>query len=186
VGRRLVSAFKVELSKIKSDDLRKITKDILLKCNDYCVDMPASSTGKYHPAFDAGTGGLIRHIKVVCRNVETFLLMMPQYDGPEWDIPYIAAILHDCAKYTKKDQQYSHEEHPNLVATIIRQFDHPFIERIAKCAETHMSRWNTCRHSKEVMPTPKNMEHMIVAMADMIAAQKWNMATFDEDNNLTN
>ena len=34
---------------------------------NYFFEVPASSTGKYHPEFALGDGGLIRHTKVAVR-----------------------------------------------------------------------------------------------------------------------
>jgi HD superfamily phosphodiesterase len=188
MGRRLIKDLTPEIDKIKSEELKRITKKILLNCCDYCVDEGASSTGQYHPEFSQGKGGLIRHIKAVCRNVETILLTMPQYDGEDWDIPYIAAILHDCMKYTEYNQKYSNENHPNLIASTIRKYKtndeilNKKLERIANNAETHMARWNKCKHSGEEMPLPSSVENLIVSIGDMIAAQKWFDAKFDENN----
>jgi HD superfamily phosphodiesterase len=190
MGRRLIKALEYELAKIKSDDLRKITKKILLECSDYCCDAPTSSTGKYHPPFCNGEHGLIKHIKAVCRNVEVLLETIPLYDGEEWDYPYIASILHDLCKYTKYDQKWTNENHPNLIADLIREQKgdnesiNNALERIAQNAETHMGRWNKCKHSPEKMPIPKTMEHFLVHFADMIAARKWFIANFDENNNI--
>jgi HD superfamily phosphohydrolase YqeK len=192
MGRRLLKAFAYELGKIKSPELLKITKQILLKCCDYCCDESASSTGKFHPSFSLGPGGLVKHIKAVCKNTETILRMMPQYDGEDWDIPYIAAILHDCMKYTEYKQQYTHENHPNLMAAAIRQHKtddtelNTKLERIASNVETHMSRFNTCRHSDDIMPPPTSMENMIVAIADMISAQKYFHVEFNDSGEITN
>jgi len=199
MGRRLIQAFEVELNKIKSDDLRQLTKEILLKCCDYICDMPASASGKYHPTWGLGVGGLIRHTKAVCRNTETIMKMMPKYDNEDFDIPYIASILHDCMKYTEYNQINTSEDHPNRIADLIRQHKvtkptkkyktdvailNENLERIAQNAETHMSRWNTGKYSNAVMPLPQTMEHMITAIADMIAAQKYTECKFDDNNNI--
>jgi hypothetical protein len=192
MGRRLIKVLSVEIEKIKSAELKKVTKQILLRCSDYNVEMGASSTGKYHPPFAAGPGGLIRHIKAVCRNTEALIQSMPYYDNEEWDVPYITAILHDCMKYTEYGQQFCHESHPNLMAALIREYHfdddtlNKRLERIAENVACHMSRWNTCKHSDDVMPLPTSIENLIVSFADIIAAKKWFNATFDEENNITN
>src|SRR5215469_11108286 len=112
MGRKLVNAFTHEISQIKDEKLRNTTKVILSKCTDYICEASTSASGKNHPDWANGKGGLIRHTKVVCKNVETFLKMMPQYDGEDWDILYIAALLHDMAKYTTPNQQKIHMDHP--------------------------------------------------------------------------
>jgi hypothetical protein len=49
-----------------------------------------------------------------------------------------------------------------------------------------MSRWNVCKRTGESMPLPTTAENMIVAIADMIASQKYSIATYDKDNNIIN
>jgi len=186
MGRRLLNNLKTEIDKIKENDTREIIKKILLECSDYNCDGGASSSGKYHPEFSLGQGGLIRHTKAVCAAVETLVKMNPMYDNPRnWDVLYCAAILHDMKKYTEIDQGYSHNNHPILMANLIREYNKFFqceyLERIAQCVETHMSRWHTNpknENEKWGVP-PSNMEHMIVAMADMLVAQKFIRIDFD-------
>jgi hypothetical protein len=196
MGRRLLQEFSIELDRIKNPELKTLTKKILLDCSDYNVDMPASSTGKYHPSFDLGSGGLIRHTKLVCRNIETIMKMWIQYDNTDWDIPYIAAILHDMCKYTEKGQEHSHQDHALLMAEKIRSFkpteqgewflDYKelasSLERIAQNVSTHMSRWNTDKNGNKIGELPSNMENALLAIADMISAQKWFMAEFEGNN----
>ena len=59
--------FKIELSYIKDDRIRKSCETILDMLPDYFYEIPASSTGKYHPSFSLGKGGLVRHVKVATR-----------------------------------------------------------------------------------------------------------------------
>jgi hypothetical protein len=198
MGRRLIQAFLPELEKIKNKELCELIKKIILDCCDYCCDIGASTSGKYHPLTDLGPGGLIRHTKIVCRNVETILKMWPQYDGLDWDYPYCSAILHDLCKVTNYNQEHSHQNHPLLIAEKIRKFK-PItqegwfidwkelamgLERIAKNCETHMSRWDTDKDGNKIGEKPNSMENAILAIADMLSAQKWFNAYFDENNNL--
>ena len=46
--------FNVELNKIEDEDIKESTKYILNKLPDYFYEVPASSTGKYHPSFSLG------------------------------------------------------------------------------------------------------------------------------------
>jgi hypothetical protein len=198
MGRRLIKALSPEIEKIKNPELRILTKQIINDCCDETCDRGASSTAKYHPMCDLGEGGLIRHIKLVCRNIETIMKMWEQYDGTDWDIPYISCILHDMCKYTEKGQEHSHQNHPLLMAEKIRKFkpisqegwfiDYKelanYLEKIAQNVSSHMSRWNTDRDGNIIGEKPKNMENAFVAIADMMSAQKHFCAFFDKENNL--
>jgi hypothetical protein len=198
VGRRLIKALSPEIEKIRNTEIKELIKKIILDCCDYCCDCGASSSGKYHPLTDLGPGGLIRHTKIVCRNVETILKMWPQYDGVDWDYPYAASIVHDLCKYTNYNQEHSHQDHPLLMAEKIRKFkpvtqegwfiDYTELasglERIARSVETHMSRWDSDRDGNKIGEKPASMENAIVAIADMLSAQKWFSSYFDENDNL--
>jgi hypothetical protein len=187
---------KPEVDKIRYIEIQKFVKAILLKCDDTNATGSASSSGKYHPSHELGEGGLVRHAKSVARNVERMLQCMPQYDGDEeWSIVYGAAILHDFCKY-KKDQKFTQEDHPRLMADMIRDMaahDERFgwapgtdyTDRMADCVASHMSRWNKLKYMKgDDLQTPRNPEQMILPYADMLASSKWFKAEFDSDNNI--
>ena len=55
--------FKTELGYIKEDDIREKAIKVINMLPDYFFEVPASSTGKYHPSFSQGEGGLVRHTK---------------------------------------------------------------------------------------------------------------------------
>ena len=59
--------FKKELSYIKNHKFLNDIKVIISLLPDYFFEVPASSTGKYHPSFSLGDGGLVRHTKVAVR-----------------------------------------------------------------------------------------------------------------------
>ena len=56
-----------ELNMIKSDDIREFAKILINDAPEYFFHVPASSTGKYHPSYALGEGGLARHTKAVMR-----------------------------------------------------------------------------------------------------------------------
>jgi len=195
MGRRLLSAFKLELEKIKHKQIKDTVKKILVEdCPDYICKCSTASGGKYHPSWANGEGGLIRHTKAVCKLTETIMNQMPNYDGMDWDVPYVAALLHDMAKYTEKDQKWSHQDHPILMTkTIGKYYEHQPLAmseldkmwaRISHCVETHMSRWYKDKTGKRLGTEPSSHETYIVAHADYIASQKWIIINFDEHNNI--
>ena len=56
--------FKKELSYIKNKNIKDSCETMIGLLPDYFFQIPASSTGKYHPKFTLGDGGLVRHVKV--------------------------------------------------------------------------------------------------------------------------
>lgn len=58
-----VAAFENELREIKNDALRSFVARCLEAAPDYFFEMPASTTGRHHPNYALGQGGLVRHVK---------------------------------------------------------------------------------------------------------------------------
>ena len=59
--------FEEELRYIKDKRIRENLVIMINKLPDYFFEVPASSTGKYHPTFSLGKGGLLRHTKAAVR-----------------------------------------------------------------------------------------------------------------------
>ena len=84
--------FRRELEYIKDERIRKSCEIILDMLPDYFYEIPASSTGKYHPDFSLGEGGLVRHVKVAVRIAKELLdnpCIGDKYNNNEKDIIYI-------------------------------------------------------------------------------------------------
>ena len=59
--------FMQEINYIKNEKYRENAKILIEGLPDYFFSVPASSTGKYHPKFSSGDGGLVRHTKAAVR-----------------------------------------------------------------------------------------------------------------------
>ena len=64
-----IQLLNTEIKEIKDNRLRENLEIIVNNLPDYFFLVPASSTGKYHPSFSLGDGGLLRHSKVAFRIV---------------------------------------------------------------------------------------------------------------------
>ena len=62
-----IKIFQREIGYIKSDRYRENIKKLISWLPDYFFEVPASSTGKYHPKYALGEGGLVRHTKAAVR-----------------------------------------------------------------------------------------------------------------------
>lgn len=91
--------FKNELKTITSDDIRDFAKVVLDDAPDYFFKVAASSTGKYHPAYALGDGGLMRHTKAVLR-IYNYIVGLEQYPFGERviDLGRVACLAHDIQK----------------------------------------------------------------------------------------
>lgn len=89
--------FKNELKTITSDDIRDFAKVVLDDAPDYFFKVAASSTGKYHPAYALGDGGLMRHTKAVLR-IYNYIIGLEQYQtqfDERWIDPEYLEWLHE-------------------------------------------------------------------------------------------
>ena len=59
--------FKEELNYIVDQDIKESLITMINIIPDYFFTIPASSTGKYHPSYATGDGGLLRHTKAAVR-----------------------------------------------------------------------------------------------------------------------
>ena len=110
--------FEKEVGYIANEKVRETTNKILCHMPEWFMKEGASSTGKYHPEYAQGEGGLYRH---TCAAVKIFadIIELEQnkdvYYYRDWGIA--ALILHDMCKYGDEDTptKYSQFKHPLLV-----------------------------------------------------------------------
>lgn len=91
-----ISFFNDELSKIQNKALREAVREELSYAPAWFWYAPSSSTGKYHPDYANGDGGLCRHIKCVCYLVVEYARCLKQLNA---DVLISAALLHDLYKF---------------------------------------------------------------------------------------
>ena len=68
----MINYFEKELNYIKNDRIKRSLITMINILPDYFYEVPASSTGKYHPSFALNKGGLLRHTKVAGFNNYVF------------------------------------------------------------------------------------------------------------------
>lgn len=136
--------FTNEINLIVNPDLRRIVEDTLDASPDCIVTIPASSSGKYHPEYTTGEGGLLRHVKAAvgiakCMTEnDTFYDMIrgdvgdiktfdcPFKDEDEIyvmlkDAMYAAIILHDCMKPDNTEKHTTQFDHPLKAAALFKE-----------------------------------------------------------------
>ena len=95
-----------EIHCIKNFHLQSLVASYLKEyVPDYFWEIGASSTGKYHPSFSQGKGGLVRHTKAVVAFANELLRMSPYCNltPDEQDAIIAACIIHDTCKYGIED-----------------------------------------------------------------------------------
>ena len=189
--------FKNELETIEYKDIREFAKVVLDDAPDYFFKVAASSTGKYHPAYASGDGGLVRHTKAVVRFFNyTAVLKQYNIDHRFIDLGRVACLAHDIQK--SGTQEYYNERskngekvftvfnHPLLAADYIRKYKGKYlvddeIEIIALAISSHMGQWNTSIKEDIILPTPKAELEKLVHTADFLASRKDIDISFKDD-----
>ena len=180
------------LATITNDDIREFAKVLVEGLPDYIWHVGASSTGKYHPAYSLGDGGLMRHQIAVVRFINYFF-ELEQYNtkftSRECDLMRVAGLVHDGRKSGEQSDyersKFTRFEHPIQMANVIRSYDgkylsHDELEFIAHCIESHMGSWNTDRKSSVVLPKPMDDYQHFVHLADYLASRKDLTMAFDK------
>lgn len=179
------------LATIINDDIREFATVLVDNLPNYIWQVGASSTGKYHPAYSLGVGGLMRHQIAVVRFLNYFF-ELEQYKTPlgdrKMDLMRVAGLVHDGRKSGEQvdyeRSKFTKFDHPLQMANIIRSYDgqylnHDDIEFIAHCVESHMGQWNTDRKSSTVLPKPLDIYQHFVHLADYLASRKDLTMNFD-------
>lgn len=183
-----LAVFADELSFIEDKDIRSFTEKCISKTPDYFYFVPASSTGKYHPEYSLGRGGLIRHTKALVKLAHELLSLehnKKKYTALERDMIIAAGILHDSFKHGDTEQQYSIADHPMVAADHILEWadenEREFAKTISDCVCSHMGEYNVdYRTKKEIMPKPQTDMEIFVHECDLLASRKFLIVQFDK------
>lgn len=188
-----VEMFSVEINYIKNADLKESLKLIVDQLPDYFFYEAASSTGKYHPKYALGDGGLLRHSKVATK-IGLELLNNPligsKYSPREKDMLLLSLLVHDGLKRGLTEEKYTRVDHPILMANFILDNYQTFklnledAKFISDVIKTHMGPYNTDFNGNVVLETPKNKYQSFVHMCDYLASRKCLEVPFDENNNI--
>lgn len=179
--------FTKELSYIKNDDIRESAIIMIEKLPDYFFEIPASSTGKYHPNFAASSNGLVKHTKVAVR-IAFELLSNPalhRFTEREKDLIIMAIILHDGLKSGINHERYTRADHPNLIANYIKENQNELkitseeVEDLCKMIASHMGPWNKDYDGNEILPVPVTAKERFVHMCDYLSSKKFLDVEFD-------
>ena len=174
--------FKKEISYIKNERYRENAKKIVELLPDYFFEVPASSTGKYHPAFSLGDGGLVRHTKAAVRIAYDLLnneTMGYSFKPEEKDLMLLGLLIHDGLKSGLPKEKYTKVDHPILICTYLKENKDKLtlkdneIEFICSSIETHMGEWNTDFNGNEVLKKPTNKYQRFIHMCDFLSSKKY-------------
>lgn len=186
--------FEVELTYLKSDRIRKACLAMTKLLPDYFYEVPASSTGKYHPSYSLGEGGLLRHSKAAMRIGYELLQdssIGDKYTDDEKDLMLMALLIHDGLKSGNPQEKYTRFDHPILMADYLMDCEEELgleveeIEFLGDVIKTHMGVWTTDYNGNEVLEKPKTKYQNFVHMCDYLASRKCLLVPFDKDNKIS-
>lgn len=188
-----IEQFTKELSYIKDERIKEDAKYLINQLPDYFFEIAASSTGKYHPEYSLGVGGLLRHTKAAVR-IGFELLNDPvignKYTVNEKDLMLLGLMIHDGLKLGVERNKYTKIDHPLLVVNMIKEnkkhlhlTEEEFL-LLCSVVASHMGPWNTDFDGNEVLPKPKTKYENFVHMCDYLASRKCILLPFDENNNI--
>ena len=179
--------FNKEYNYIKDSKKREDIKYLVSNLPDYFFEIPASSTGKYHPEFASTPSGLVKHTKVAVR-IAYELLNNPglnNFTDSEKDLIIMALILHDGFKLGKEKEKYTRVDHPLLAASYVKEnkdklsLNNEEIQLIASMISSHMGIWNKDFNDNEVLPKLKDKYQRFVHMCDYLSSKKFLNVNFD-------
>lgn len=172
--------FTNELLLIRDPEIRFLVEECLEAAPDYFFTMPASTTGKYHPAYTLGEGGLVRHTKAAVKIADSLLgLEMYAPLAKSKDLIIAALILHDTVKKGMDGSNYTTTTHPLDAAKLFTETAEKTCKRqavvgmIAGMIRSHMGQWNTERDGRAVLPKPETKEQKFVHQCDYLASRKF-------------
>ena len=179
------------LATFSNEDIREFATVLIDGLPDYVWHVGASSTGKYHPAYSLGEGGLMRHQIAVVRFLNYFF-ELEQYNtkftSRKMDLMRVAGLCHDGRKSGEQSDyeksKFTKFDHPIQMANVIRSYDgqylnHDELEFMAHCIESHMGQWNTDKKSSVMLQKPIDEYQQLVHLADYLASRKDLTMTFD-------
>lgn len=186
--------FDMELEYLKSDRIKKACLEMVKLLPDYFYEIPASSTGKYHPEYAQGEGGLLRHSKAAMR-IGYELLQDPsigdKYTSDEKDLMLMALLIHDGLKSGNPKEKYTRFDHPILMAEYVMDNEESLglemeeIEFLYDVIKTHMGVWTKDYNGNEVLEAPKTKYQNFVHMCDALASKKCILIPFDKNNKIS-
>jgi hypothetical protein len=177
-----------EIAYILNPIIRGLAIKAVSSLPDYFFVVPASSTGKYHPAYSLGTGGLANHTRAAVR-IAMDLARMDEYKftPDEIDLAVAALLVHDGWKSGVIQETFSRADHPKVAATELQdnadlntllppaQFE-IFLRLVAR----HMGQWNKdYKTGQEIMNKPETPLEKFVHLCDYLASRKCLTMNFD-------
>ncbi len=178
--------FRKEIFYIKSPIIRRIVSDGVQNIPKYFFTIPASSSGKFHPQYALGNGGLYRHVQaVIIIANELFRMDRFKFSQTQKDLIIGSIILHDGWKQGATESGWTEFEHPTIAARELWKsvatydlFDKYYLFQICLNIASHMGQWNKDEKTGRRLLPPITKMQKFVHLCDYIASRKQLELTF--------
>ena len=166
------TTFTDELALIQDPGIRDLAACMLRAAPAKCLDIPASSTAKYHTEDECQDGGNVLHTKRVVAMVLEFSRAY-SLQARDTDYTIAAALIHDILKQGAEVIKCSRLEYdchgPNLYLWADEMFGYPSLDmaEILDIASRHMGPWSSPAFR------PNDPCSWCLFMADYTASRKY-------------
>jgi hypothetical protein len=179
-----IKFFVNEINDIKDLSLKEFAKELISNADDYFFTVPASSSGKYHPQFDLGEGGLVRHTRFVAFLAKC-LAESRIFSDIDTDLLIIAALAHDITKQGDGNGKHTVWEHPELAKNYVMEIyknntkfsniPEELINKICKAIHSHMGKWGNHAEflrGNSPLPLPETEFEKVLQEADYVSSRR--------------
>lgn len=170
-----VSCFANELASITDNNLKEFVSIILEGTDDWFYHDPASTSGRYHPKFALGDGGLIRHTRAVVYWVKEIARSeMFNVNARQTELLVAGAIMHDIRKHTATGgyiAKHARAAHDLVIETQAQNnnlLSADEAKYIAEAVSTHMGIWGVRDGERK----PTSDSEKLLHLADLMASRK--------------
>ena len=183
-----INAFQEELKFVKNSEIHNFAEKAIQSLPDYFFEIPASSTGKYHPSYALGTGGLLRHTKAAVRIAfELFRTELWEFTEDQKDLILVGLMLHDGYKSGINHEKFSQANHPLIITAELEKNEdltkiitENKLDFLFGNIETHMGKWNyDYKTKKQVLNKPQTTSQRFTHLCDYIASRQCLEFNFD-------
>jgi len=180
--------FKDILPYILDSNIKQFAIKAIPMLPEYFFVVPASSSGKYHPEYATGTGGLLRHTLSAIRiAIELSTLEQFKLTEEEKDLAIVALILHDGWKSGLQNSGNTFHGHPLLPfailgvnAELMGMLPEEQLDKIFSAIESHMGQWTSSKYEPTIkLKKPRTRLQKFVHMCDYLASRKCITMNFD-------
>lgn len=167
-----------EINLIQDPKIREFTAKCLEDAPEELTEIPAASSGKYHPPQCNEKGGLIVHIKRAIHFARMFFDSFKWTKDPEkshkMDCIISALLLHDIGKKAVYPNYWDYVNHPITASKMIESrksmIDEISFKAIQEMIFYHMAVFGPKQHIK---PMEKfTLSQLIVYQSDFIASRR--------------